>query len=184
MRIFIGIKMPGEIVATIQQKLKSLKKLSTPIRWVKPDNIHLSLKFIGEVLPAKCQEICQSLRTTPVHIKPFQIHVTGWGKFGRKGQLNIFWAGLQPSPNLEKLYHHVEDITAGLGIERESRKYIPHITLGRNKKLFNIKRIESFIEEFSDQAISPWKINGFQVFQSELHSSGPIYTIMQEIPLV
>ena len=183
MRIFIGIKMPEEIVAAISQKLKPLKKLSTHIRWVKTDNIHLSIKFIGEVSPNKCSEICHTLTTTPLNIKPFKTNITGWGKFGRQGQLNIFWAGMEYSPSLEKLYSQVEDLTAGLSIERESRNYTPHITLGRNKTLFNLKQVVSFIDKYADQTISPLAINKFQVFQSELSSSGPTYTIMQEIPL-
>ncbi len=183
MRIFIGIKMAEEITAVIHQKLKPLKKLSTPIRWVKPDNIHLSIKFIGEVSPEKCSEICHTLATTRLNIKPFKTNIYGWGKFGRKDQLNIFWAGLEQSSPLENLYHRVEDILAGISIERESREYTPHITLGRNKKLFNIKQVLFFIEKYSDQAISPLELDKFQVFQSELSSHGAMYSIKQEIPL-
>ncbi len=183
MRIFIGIKMPEEIVAIIHQKLKPLKKLSTPIRWVKPDNIHLSIKFIGEVSPGKCSEICHTLATTPLNIKPFKTNISGWGKFGRKDQLNIFWASLEKSLPLEKLYNQVEDIMADLSIERESREYTPHITLGRNKKLFNIKPVLTFIQKNSDRTISQLVIDKFQVFQSELSSYGAIHSIKQEILL-
>ncbi len=184
MRIFIGIRLDNDVIAAIEKFLEPFKKTNTPIRWVKPENTHITLKFIGEVSPGKYSRIEEALTGTPFNIDNFTVSLQGCGKFGRGGSLNIFWIGMAANPSLEQLYEKIETTLAKLGIKKEDRPFKAHITVGRNKKNFNFKSIFKLIEENNDRRIIEFPVSHFQLFKSQLTPEGPIYTVLKEIPLV
>ena len=183
MRIFIGIKLDERVHDEIEKFLEPFKKISSPIRWVKPENVHFTLKFIGEVSEEKYAQIEKRLSEAEFNTGPFDLRLTGCGKFGRGNTLNIFWIGIAPSDPLAQVFNKIENTLAKIGIEKENRQFKPHITVGRNKKNFNFKSFSELIEENSDQLISEFNVGHFQVFKSQLRPEGPIYTILKEIPL-
>jgi 2'-5' RNA ligase len=183
MRIFIGIKLDERVHDEIEKFLKPFKKISSPVRWVKPANVHITLKFIGEVSNEKYVQIEKRLSEAEFNTDPFDLRLAGCGKFGRGNTLNIFWIGISPSDPLARVFKKIENTLAKIGIEKENRQFKPHITVGRNKKNFNFKSFFELIEENSDQQISELTVNHFQIFKSQLRPEGPIYTILKEIPL-
>lgn len=183
MRIFIGIKLNQPVHDQLEHFLKPFKKISTPIQWVKQENIHLTLKFIGEVSEPKVQQISDALAHLEKFEQPLNIQLTGCGKFGRNDDLNIFWIGLAANPALLKLYSNIEEALAKLSIPRETRPFTPHLTVGRNKKMFNFKALLKHIEELANVPIATFSTGHFQLFKSDLRPTGPIYTILKEIPI-
>lgn len=184
MRIFIGIKLDKNVQDDIAKFLKPFRKISSPIKWAKPANIHITLKFIGEISAEKYARIEQDLSTATFNTGPFDLTLAGCGKFGKKESLNILWIGIAPKPELEEIFNKIEDTLEKSGIEKDTRKFKPHITVGRNKKIFNFKSLFKIIEDKKDLPISQLTVGGFQVFKSQLTPDGPIYTILKEIPLV
>ena len=184
MRIFIGIKLDKSVQDKIEKFLKPFKKISSPLKWVKPGNIHITLKFIGDVPDEKYTRIENSLTSTTFNTGPFDLELAGCGKFGGRSDLNILWTGITPDKKLEQVYDKIEDCLEPLGIEKETRKFKPHITVARNKKNFNFKSLLKMIEEKETLPIAELTVDRFQVFKSQLTPNGPIYTILKEIPLV
>lgn len=184
MRLFIGIKFDKTTIEKITQSLKPFKKISTPIRWVKPDNIHLTLKFIGEVNEDKRFQIEEILGNINFQADSIEIKISGFGKFGRKEDLNIFWAGINNNPDLTALYNEVESSLARINIERETRQFKPHLTLGRNRKRFNFKSFFPLIEKYANLPVVTFITESFQLFQSTLSPQGPTYSILKEIHFV
>jgi 2'-5' RNA ligase len=183
MRIFVGIKIDDKSKKSIDEVLNDFKKIATPVKWVKPENIHLTLKFIGEISPEKYQQIEEILTENTVSIKSFNLQISGFGKFGQGDNINIIWAGIKRSENLDNLFTWIEESLSKIGIDKEKRKFKAHITLARNKKRFNFKPIINLIEKYSDQFVSQFQVESFQIYQSQLSNIGPTYQILKEIKL-
>lgn len=183
MRVFIGIKFDESTRADIEKFLKPFKKIGTPIKWVKPENVHLTLKFIGEVSPEKFAQIEDAITSSDFAVGAFDLKIVGCGKFGRGSELNIFWIGIDKNEKIENLYQKIEDALQKVGISREEREFKPHLTVGRNKKRFNFKPLFQMIGEKADLPLSQFQVKAFQIFKSELFPTGPVYTVLKEISL-
>jgi 2'-5' RNA ligase len=184
MRIFIGIKLPEDVREKIEKFLKPFKKISSPVRWTRPANIHVTLKFIGEVTAEHYARIENALTAAVYDTGPLDLTLRGCGKFGRGTGLDIFWIGIEPNEPLKQLYHTIENSLEPAGVEKEKRPFKPHLTVGRNKKNFNFKSFFTQIEENEHQTVAAFPASHFQLFKSRLTPEGPIYTILKEIPLV
>lgn len=183
MRIFIGIKIDNKSKESIDEVLKSFKKIATPVKWVKSENIHLTLKFIGEISFEKYHQIEKILTENSVNIEPFKLQISGFGKFGQGDNINIIWVGIKRNENLENLFTWIEESLSKIGIDKDKRKFKAHITLGRNKKRFNFKPFINLLTKLSDHFISQFQVESFQIYQSRLSSIGPTYQILKEINL-
>ena len=184
MRIFIGIKLDEPLMEQIEKFLEPIKNINSPVRWVKRENLHITLKFIGEVPNEKFQQIAAVLSQNKFTTDSFDLQITGCGKFGKGNALNILWIGINHHKKLEEIYSTLENLLSKGGIAKENRPFNPHITVGRNRKSFNFKSIIRILEEKQFEFISNLKVSQFQIFKSELTPDGPIYTIMKELPLV
>ena len=185
MRIFIGIKLDKTVHQRVESFLEPFKKIKSPVRWVKPANIHITLRFIGEMDQKKYSQMEAALNelSQDAVLAPLDIELQGCGKFGRNKTLNILWIGVKQNPQLEELYHKIEDVLDKIGIAEEPRAFKAHITVGRNKKNFDFQPFFNLIDQLGVQPISRFITDRFQVFKSELLPSGPIYSILKEIPL-
>lgn len=183
MRVFIGIKFDDSTCRQIEKFLKPFKEISSPIRWAKPGNVHLTLKFIGEVTAEEYARIDDALSAAHFDVPPLTLEIAGCGKFGRGSELNIFWLGIEKNPGLEKLFQTIEETLAKIGISREERGFSPHITVGRNKQGFNFKPLLDLIAKRALVPITEFKAAAFQVFKSDLQPGGPVYTRLKEIVL-
>jgi len=186
MRIFIGIKLDQCAVDHVEKFLEPFKKIGSPLRWTKPGNIHITVKFIGDVTPEKCTQIEKTLIASTADFSPseFPITLAGCGKFGRGTELDIFWIGIAPPYTpLTQLVEKIETNLSKIGIKKEDRPFTPHITVGRNKKMFNFKPVFQLIDEHKDQPISGLTVRSVQLFESRLTPDGPIYKLIKEIPL-
>ncbi len=184
MRIFIGIKLDDTVLDAMEKFLKPFKKINSPMKWTKRENLHITLKFIGDVPDETYSKIESRLTNTDFNTGPIDIKFTGCGKFGKGRDMNIFWIGMEKNEILEDMFNRIENSLEKTGIPKETRKFKPHITVARNKKSFNFKSFFQLIDDNSERLISEFTITGFQVFKSKLAPEGPIYTVLKEIPLV
>ncbi len=183
MRIFIGIRLSEQAHEDIEKALKPFRKIHTPIKWTKQENVHLTLKFIGEIPDEKYSPIESVLDNTDFNTGPFDLKISGFGKFGRGRDLNIFWVGIEKNEKLDSIYRKIENALAKIGIEKEKRPFTPHITLGRNKKQFEFKPIFDLLDASANQPVTTSPVASFQVFRSELRPAGPVYTVLKEVRL-
>jgi 2'-5' RNA ligase len=184
MRIFTGLKLDDAAKEPIIKELKCFKKAGTPIRWTASGNIHLTLKFIGEVDEAMMARVAAALATAKIAVSPFRMRFSGFGTFPAGEDLHVFWAGVEENQDLRALFAGIEQALLPLGIERETRSFHPHLTLGRNRARFNFKSFFALLAEKSDLFLVEMPVAAFQLFASRLTPAGPVYTILKEIPLV
>jgi 2'-5' RNA ligase len=183
MRVFTGIKLDESSRVNLISALKEFKKISSPIKWVKPENIHLTLRFLGEMPEDRAALLCRSLSAVNYRSGAFTLRIRGFGKFGRRKDVRILWGGIEALTPLKELYSDLEEQLSKLGFKREERPFSPHLTLGRNKKVFDFRRILDIIEENRSTEIAELKVKAFQVFKSTLTADGPIYSVLKEIHL-
>jgi 2'-5' RNA ligase len=182
MRIFIGALLTEETREKIIKGLKPFKKIGTSIRWTACENIHLTLKFVGEISEALVGRMAEALLAAKIPVAPFPLKITGFGKFPAGDDLHIFWAGVDDNPHLRALFVGIENTLAPLGIARETRPFNPHITLGRNKARYNFKALFELLAEKRDIFLAECQLTAFQLFSSQLTASGPRYTVIKEFP--
>jgi 2'-5' RNA ligase len=183
MRIFAGIQLAEAVRERIAAELTPFKAIANSIRWTESRNIHLTLKFIGEVAPAKTELIKEALRSAKAHTSPFPLQIRGFGKFPAGDDLHIFWAGIDDSPQLQELFSVIEAALAPLGVARETRPFSPHITLGRNKARYNFKTLFELLAARQDVSLAEFTVSSYQLFSSQLTPRGPLYSVLMEIPL-
>ncbi|MBP7864689.1 MAG: RNA 2',3'-cyclic phosphodiesterase [Acidobacteria bacterium] len=184
MRLFIAVELPKPVEAEIARFQGELSALAPRgVSWVKPENIHCTVKFLGEIdnglLPA-LQKTLSGLRVPPA----FGIRAAGTGVFPRWADPRVIWVGLDPLPRaLAALHEYLETALEPLGFPPEERRFSPHLTLGRVRDTHSISRALDRLRERKDIVLGEWTATEFVLFQSVLKPSGAEYTILQRVPL-
>jgi 2'-5' RNA ligase len=175
MRLFVAISLSGQVREIIWKKIKQLKKEFPKVSWIKPDNIHLTLKFLGNVEENKLPEIKKAIAESIKNIHSFDLKFTDFGYFD-KGYL-VIWLGIEPVRELLSLVKNVEKETKKLGILGEKRAYSPHITLGRGKHLVKEEavRLMDKVRILPSPNIESLPISEITLMQSILSPAGAIY---------
>src|SRR5580692_7268940 len=129
MRIFIGIDLDPEIRARLSRFIEGVQGFVPEARWVRPESLHITLKFIGEQTPEQVEVITERLRR--IGGSGFEIGLAGYGFFPTAKAPRVFWIGIQAGPQLGELAEAIDMAVAEVGIPRENRPYSPHLTLAR-----------------------------------------------------
>lgn len=183
LRCFVAVDLPSDLKQQLTDLISSLKSAATSnsIRWVRPDGIHLTLKFLGEV-PAERQGEIEAATTAALanpQTKPFELTAGGLGVFPKPSQPRVIWVGL--SGNLQALAHlqkQVETALAHIGFPPESRAFSPHLTLGRvpDLSLEEKQRIGQFIQNYPVKSeLARFEVNEAVLMESILRPEGAIY---------
>src|SRR5258708_32761910 len=130
MRLFVAVELPSAVRENLGALLKSLRAVSAQTRWVRAENLHVTLKFIGEVPETKLGAIRGALIGVRSE-QPVTLDFRGLGFFPNNKHPRVFWAGIEASPNLKTLAEEIENAVERLGIRREKRSFSPHLTLAR-----------------------------------------------------
>lgn len=174
-RLFVGIAIPP----TIEQRLAMLDMGIPGARRVEARNLHVTLRFIGEVEEHVAAEIDEALEA--VSSPAFEMAVNGFGTFGSK-QPRALWAGVEKVPELMRLQTKVDSVVTRCGLEPEPRKFTPHITLAWLKGA-SISRLQAFIAGSSPFHAGPAPVENFILYRSHLGRSGAEYEVLAEYPL-
>ena len=188
LRAFIAIELPVEIQSVIADSTASLKKLLPKplIRWVAPQNVHLTLKFLGDISPSNLEYLVEALKVEAVSHEAFPISVGGLGAFPNPLRARVVWIGLEAPPALAALQQGVEAVAAKLGYPAEERPFSPHLTIGRvgqNASASDLKRIHSALETIKLGILGRLRVQSVLIFKSDLQPGGPIYTHLYALPM-
>lgn len=182
LRLFIAIELPAPIRAYIGHAMDTLQK-ATPrhaIRWVPPENLHLTLKFLGDTDETQVEAIRQELGKAIKGHQSFTIRVEGSGCFPNIRKPRVIWLGLKDSANrLASLQTAIETTIAPLGFPTDQRPFSPHLTLGRVKDQTpaeTLTQIGNGIQSKPLGLIATWLCQGVSLMQSDLRPSGAVYT--------
>ncbi len=183
MRTFIAANISNELrgsIEKLQSELKRRVKDVRSIKWVKPQLIHLTLKFLGEVDESRTEEICQAVEIVCQGVKSFELEFTKLGSFGRPPK--VIWLGIEKQiVELQKLAGDLENAFEELGFDKEGRDFSPHLTLARVNEGRGDKSLVQSIESFGKIDAPKVKINSVCFFKSQLTSDDPIYTLLKKI---
>ncbi|HEX9592764.1 MAG TPA: RNA 2',3'-cyclic phosphodiesterase [bacterium] len=175
-RLFVAIDLPPEV----KGRLVPLRGGLPGARWVEGEQLHLTLRFIGEVDGGVLREIRASLET--VHGRPFSLALQGVGHFPPRGQPRVVWVGVEKSAPLTQLHGRVESALAAVGVAREGRKFSPHITLARLNGTPG-SRVGRYLEEFGLFRTDPFAVEELTLYSSTLTRHGAVHTPEATYPL-
>ncbi|MCK5269950.1 MAG: RNA 2',3'-cyclic phosphodiesterase [Sedimentisphaerales bacterium] len=180
-RCFIAIELDEGIrgeLGRLQDRLRRrLQVNDKAVKWVRPENVHLTLKFLGEVADRVIPDICSAVSEAAGEIAPFTFEVTDCGCFPRSGAARVLWVGVkQGKETLLQLQEMVELYLAEIGFPPEERRFSAHLTLGRIKNTEAGRLVHDAVAELEPIRLGCRDVSEITVFQSELTQSGPIYT--------
>jgi 2'-5' RNA ligase len=181
MRLFVALEIPSTVRENLAALLKSLRKVSPQTRWVRPENLHVTLKFIGEVQETKLAAIRSALAGARSD-QPVTLDFRGLGFFPNEKHPRVFWAGIEASPNLKDLALDIDRATEKLGISREQRPFSPHLTLARFEPPGLPEKLRSAIRENEVRAFGTLRTGQVHLIESKLKSSGAEYTTLESFP--
>ncbi len=177
MRCFVAIELPTKVREALADLQTRLSSLDTAIRWTRPEQIHLTLKFLGEVPDAQVPEVCSTAIQVARDVPPIRLEVRGAGCFPPRGPARVVWAGIiGPPSELAACHSHCERAFAELGYPPEDRAFRPHLTIGRSRDQRGARDARTVIEALADFESGDFTATEMIVFQSVLGSSGPTYT--------
>ena len=188
LRAFIAVEIPSSLQNTIQESTASLRKMlgNELVRWVPPQNVHLTLKFLGDVSSSNLDLIKQMLTAEAAQHLCFEMQVEGIGSFPNPRRPRVIWVGLHAPAALESLQRGIESASARLGYTSEEKSFSPHLTIGRVKQNLSapeIHRIRVALEETKIGLLGIVHVDTAHLIKSDLQPSGSLYTRLFSAPI-
>jgi len=183
MRCFIAINLEDSLKREISESTAGLRKGEWDVRWVSTENLHITLKFLGETSEGMLQDIKEKLLQASACCKPFDIRLCGVGVFPDEKRPRVIWIDLLDSDGLVRLKEEIEKSMADLGFEKEARPFSPHLTIGRVKTPKGKDSLLSAVRTLKDREFGNIRVEGFSLMRSDLRPSGARYTVMAEFKL-
>jgi len=186
MRVFIAVDI-GEAVAAslggLQDEIRGLfGDRRRGVKWVDPDLIHLTLKFLGEINDEQVVEVCKVVEDVTGQFSEFDVSVEKVGSFGRPAR--VVWIGTEESEQLCRLQGDLDTRFAEIGFAPDEKKFVPHLTLCRVKDFGAGRRLGRIIDGYDDFSAGKIHVKSVCVYKSELTKAGPEYTLLSRNELV
>ncbi len=176
MRLFVAIALPEDLRA----RLSRMQQGVPAARWVDPDNLHLTLRFVGEADGGQAHDLDAAL--AQVRAARFDVTLAGVDRFGQGRKSRALWVGVAPAPELDRLRRRVEQAVQAAGFAPEGRKFKPHVTLARFKGDPGY-RLHDFLACHTAFRATPFPAREFVLYSSLLTPAGAIYTPEAAYPL-
>lgn len=184
LRVFIAFRLPAELRGLLQQVQSELKKADLPVKWVRPENIHLTVKFLGDVNPPALEKIASAMQAAAASSAPLTLSACGLGVFPGVKKPRVIWCGLGGDVEaLARLHSSLDEALAELGFEREAKKFRAHLTLGRIKGRVDPETMIDLLSRHGHMASDPFACDRLCLYQSRLKPAGPVYSRLAEAPL-
>ena len=188
LRAFIAIELPAHVCEAIQKQTDRLRRIlgNDFIRWVPTQNMHLTLKFLGDTSTSHLDFLKQMLvREANLH-SPFDLQLGGLGSFPTPRNPKVLWIGIHAPPGLTSLQRSIEAGVSRLGYKGEERAFSPHLTIARarqNAGLSDLQKIRAALDKIQLGNIGTARVDSVHLFKSDLQPGGSIYTKLFSAPL-
>lgn len=183
MRSFIAIELPDRVRSALSEFQQELKKCGTDVRWVKPESIHLTLKFLGNISDNDADKITKIIEGTIKNYSCFDLQIRGAGVFPNVKAPRVLWIGVSGNEILHGFQEETENRMASIGFEKENRKFSPHLTLGRLRSSYRKESLIEKIEMSKDMEFGIIHVEKVALMKSELSSEGAKYSRIVEFYL-
>jgi 2'-5' RNA ligase len=176
-RTFLALDIGDDV----RQALATLEAELTPpqarIRWVRPENLHVTVRFLGDVSDAVLADVCQRSASAVAGVERFSVDITGVRCVPARGPVRMIWAGVDdPSGRLAEVYRRLDEALAGLPVQRERRAYRPHVTLARVKHVPSAGSLRQAVQARAGRDFGSARGREITVYTSRLTPQGSVYT--------
>lgn len=187
-RVFIALELPAVIKQNLKVFINTLQKEieSREIKWVNPENIHLTLKFLGETDLLTIQKIADEINANSKSLTSPALQISGIGAFPDLRKPKVLWTGCSKNEELDYLFSRINSICVDHNFPAEKKRFSPHLTIGRMKTTYSqitVQKIQSSFNKYQSKRFGISSTPYLTIFQSELKPAGPIYTVLQKIDL-
>jgi 2'-5' RNA ligase len=189
LRAFIAVEIPLEIREAAYRATASLQRgIGSAVRWVPVENMHLTLKFLGDVSPTNVDMLSQILRAEADLFPCFDLHLYGLGSFPNLKRPRVIYIGIQAPAALEGLQRGIDSASRKLGYESEERRFSPHLTIARVKNASRVtaaeqQTIRRALEETRIDLPGTARVDSVHLYKSDLQPAGSVYTRLYSAPL-
>lgn len=175
-RAFIALPLPAHVTRALGRLQAQLKNFGIRMKYTDPENIHLTLKFLGDIRAGDAKAVGEKLAEAAAGFSPIELSAKGLGVFPGIRKPRVLWAGVAGQTEiLERLQQSVEEAMAGLGFEKENRRFAGHLTLGRFKGRADSALLSDAIRKYGDFESDPFMTKSLELFKSTLTPKGPVY---------
>lgn len=183
MRAFLALELPVEVRTALADLQRELAQAQADVKWVELPNLHVTLRFLGEITEAQRLQVQNLLTQVAGRFQPIQVRVDTIGAFPSLSAPRVVWVGIEQGREpLEQLAEQVEAGLAAQGFPRADHPFQAHVTLGRARSPRHRARLVACLQQTGWKAPPPCVVSGLTFFQSTLTSSGPRYTALATIP--
>jgi len=174
-RLFAAIKIhpSAKYISLFNEISSSLRH--ERIKWIEPENTHITLKFFGETDETKIPAIRQSIETAVAQSKPFTLKIANTGIFGSRYDPKAIWFGIEKQDELENLAQNIFNELAKCGWQKDRQNFVPHLTIGRIKELKDKPLFQQIISKYSTVEVQEEKVTEIILYESILRREGPLY---------
>lgn len=184
MKLFVALNLPSKVRKRLHKAAAPLRETDWAMRWVEPESIHLTLKYLGEVRPDSADAVQAAAHRVASKTEPFRISMSQLGAFPSVRRPRVIWVGAEATPELRCLKHDLEWELAPLGFERETRAYHPHLTLGRVKEDVRAGEFRDFEEHVRDfKYTAKLDVRTIEVMRSQRSPKGTRYERLSSLKL-
>jgi RNA 2',3'-cyclic 3'-phosphodiesterase len=183
MRLFIAIEISPDVRAALAALLEEFRAIAPQVKWARPENMHLTLKFLGETDSSKLtamQAALSALRSS----QAVTLHFRGLGFFPNARRAKVFWTGMESSPNLPVLAAEIDQAMHRFGFLLEDRPFTPHLTLARFQPPGLPHKLDAAAQEYASRDFGSLIAREFHLIESKLKPAGAEYTTLQSFPFV
>jgi len=177
-RTFIAVELDEAIRERLAQAQERLRATGCSVKWVSPDKIHLTLKFLGQIEGGAVEAVRQVMSSAAWDVEPFEVTVAGLGAFPARGAPRVVWAGIAHGGGLAALHGQLDGALARLGVGPETRAFAPHLTLGRVKDRRGAEALRPLLEAGAAEQFGTQRVEEIVLFRSVLSPGGSTYTAL------
>ncbi len=183
-RTFVACELPREIRSAIGQIQENLKRYRLRLKWVRPENLHLTLKFLGDVSVERIEAIADAIEDAARDMAPLSLSAKGVGVFPGIRRARVIWVGIGGQPlQLGQLQAAVADALDEVGFPKEKRPYKGHLTIGRIKAAIDSRQLAEALTATCDFESDSFSVDEVVLFRSQLRPEGPTYTRLRTVKL-
>jgi 2'-5' RNA ligase len=176
-RTFVAVEVSEAVRAAAAKVIRQLARCDANLKWVDPQNMHLTLKFLGEVESVELPDVCRAVEQAVAEVPGFTFDMAGVGAFPKIERPRTVWLGVSTgAEELANLQTHIEKGLKKLGYPPDNRRFSPHLTLGRVKHPGpELAELSELVKSLSDHPAGTTEVDAVTVFSSELTREGPLY---------
>lgn len=175
--IAIDVKLDDRLVSV----LNTLRKTEAYLKIVNPNNLHITLKFLGNISESIVSNITNIVQESVKDRKPFSMKIHGMGAFPNMRNISVIWSGIYNSEQLIEIAEYLDVNLELMGFKPEKRKFSPHLTIARMKGVRHIDSVQKVIKDNINTEFGEILVNSIKLKKSVLTPKGPVYTTVQDI---